>query len=437
MSEAAAALSASCPALLVAAPSSGQGKTSVTVALARWHARQGRRVSVFKAGTDFLDPLLTGRAAGTPCHQLDLWMNGEADVRSRLYVAAQDSDLILVEGVMGLFDVNPSSADFAQRFGLPVLLVVDAAAMAQTFGAVVHGLASYRAGLEVYAAVANRIGGAYHEHMLRGSLPPDVRWYAGLPRDDAGYVLPERHLGLITPDELDDLVPRLDRLADAWQRHGEQELPPPVHFAPAVGAAVPRLLQGRRIAVARDAAFAFLYPANVDLLRDAGAELAFFSPLAGDALPECDALWLPGGYPELHLAALSARGDLRQALHAHHGADKPILAEGGGMLFLLDELSSTQQLPLAMVGLLRGSAVVGERLVAAALQEVSLPEGVLRGQTFHHASATIVAQPITTALNPDGPHCCEPIYRSRRLSASFVHFYFPSNPEAALRLFLG
>ena len=428
-------MSATCPALLVSAPTSGQGKTSVTAALARWHARQGRRVAVFKTGPDFLDPMITGRASGAPAYQLDLWMGGEADVRARLFAAARDAGLILVEGVMGLFDGEPSSADLAVRFGLPVLAVIDAGAMAETFGAVAHGLAHYCMGPSLYGVAANRIGGDYHAQLLRGSLPQDIRWMGALPRDPA-LALPERHLGLVAAGELDDLDARLDALADAWNRHADVTLPPPVSFASAMPRSASPLLRGVRIAIARDAAFCFLYPANIDLLREAGADLVFFSPLAGDALPECDAVWLPGGYPELHLQALSARNDLHAALRAHRDAGKPLLAECGGLLVALDELADAAGHAAPMAGLLGGHAVVQERLAALGLQEVALPEGTLRGHTFHHARAQIAAAPIATATNPNGAPSREAVYRDRRFTASFVHFYFPSNPEAALRLFL-
>lgn len=426
---------AACPALLVSAPASGQGKTSVTAALARWHARQGRRVAVFKAGPDFLDPMITGRAAGAPAYQLDLWMGGDADVRARLFAAARDADLILVEGVMGLFDGEPSSADLAVRFRLPVLAVIDAGAMAQTFGAVALGLAHYYEGPTLYGVAANRIGGDYHAKLLRESLPQRIRWMDALPRDSS-LALPERHLGLVAANELDDLDARLDALADAWGCHADNALPPPVSFASATRQTVPPLLRGVRIAIARDAAFCFLYPANIDLLRDAGAKLVFFSPLAGDALPECDAVWLPGGYPELHLQMLSTRKDLHAALRTHCDARKPILAECGGLLFALDELADAEGHAAPMAGLLRGRAAVQERLAALGLQEVTLPEGVLRGHTFHHARAEIAAAPIAMATNPNGAPSREAVYRERRFTASFVHFYFPSNPEAALRLFL-
>lgn len=424
-----------CPALLVSAPASGQGKTSVTAALARWHTRQGRRVRVFKTGPDFLDPMILERASSAPVFQLDLWMTGEDDVRARLYDAAGEADLILVEGVMGLFDGAPSSADLAQALGLPVLAVIDGSAMAQTFGALAIGLARYREGLVVHGVAANRIGSDYHAALLRDSLPADLHWLGALPRD-AQLALPERHLGLVAAAELSDLDARLDALADAWSAHASTELPPSVAFAPVERLPVPSLLQGRRIAIARDAAFCFLYPANLDLLREAGAELRFFSPLAGDGLPDCDAVWLPGGYPELHLDALSNRHDLHAALRAHRDAGKPLLAECGGLLFSLDSLADRDGHRAPMAGLLRGDGAMQTRLAALGLQEIDLPEGRLRGHTFHFGEAQVETEPLAIARNPNGGRSAEVVYRDRRMTASFVHFYFPSAPDAALRLFL-
>ncbi|HVR53623.1 MAG TPA: cobyrinic acid a,c-diamide synthase, partial [Pseudorhodoferax sp.] len=150
-----AELSQHCPAILVAAPASGQGKTTVACALARLHARQGRRVRAFKCGPDFLDPFWLAQASGAPVHQLDLWMTGEADCRARLHAAAAEADLVIVEGVMGLFDGDPSAADLARRLGLPVLAVIDAGAMAGTFGALAFGLQHYQDGLRWAGVLAN------------------------------------------------------------------------------------------------------------------------------------------------------------------------------------------------------------------------------------------------------------------------------------------
>lgn len=425
---------ASCPALLVSAPASGQGKTSVTAALARWHARNGRRVRVFKTGPDFLDPMVLERASGAPVYQLDLWMNGEDDVRARLHEAAGEADLILIEGVMGLFDGGLSSADLAQRFGVPVLAVIDGSAMAQTFGALALGLARYREGLRVHGVAANRVGSAYHAQLLAGSLPSDLHWLGALPRD-AALALPERHLGLVAAAELCDIDARLDALADAWAAHASAELPSPVSFPPSPRSPVPKTLRGVRIAIARDAAFCFLYPANLDLLREAGAELRFFSPLAGDRLPACDAAWLPGGYPELHLLTLSQHDTLRRSLHAHVDAGRPLLAECGGMLYALDSLASVDGATFPMAGLLRGRAEMQSRLGGLGMQSVALPEGELRGHTFHYALAQIDEEPAVMASNPDGGPSREGVYRRNRFTASFMHMYFPSNPAAAVALF--
>jgi cobyrinic acid a,c-diamide synthase len=423
-----------CPALLVSAPASGQGKTSVTAALARWHRRQGRRVAVFKTGPDFIDPMLLARAAGREAYPLDLWMTGEADIRARLYAAAGEADLILVEGVMGLFDGTPSSADLAARLGLPVLAVIDGGAMAQTFGAVAHGLAHYRDDVRVHAVAANRVGGAYHVDLLRRSLPDGIAWLGALP-SEAALALPERHLGLVVADELDDVEARLDALADAWAAHASTELPPATAFMAVEPIRPTTHLHGVRIAIARDAAFCFLYPANLDLLRDAGADLAFFSPVAGDALPECDAVWLPGGYPELHGAAIGTNARLRAQLHAHVAAGRPLLAECGGLLAALDRLDDGRGGIHPMLGLLQGEAVMQPRLAALGAQQVALPEGTFRGHTFHFARARIGRAPIAVAHDPTGGPAAEPVYRDRRLTASFMHLYFPAAPDAALALF--
>jgi cobyrinic acid a,c-diamide synthase len=423
-----------CPALLVSAPASGQGKTSVTAALARWHTRAGRRVRVFKTGPDFLDPMVLERASDAPVYQLDLWMGGEDDVRARLYEAAGEADLILVEGVMGLFDGGTSSADLAQQLGLPVLAVIDGSAMAQTFGAIATGLARYREGLQVHGVAANRVGSAYHAQLLADSLPPDLHWLGALPRD-ASLALPERHLGLVSAGELGDIDARLDALADAWGAHASSALPPPLAFSPATTIKVSQSLNGCRIAIARDQAFCFIYPANLDVLLTAGAQLRFFSPIAGEPLPDCDAVWLPGGYPELHLSALSSNHRLRQALHLHVDAGKPLLAECGGMLYALDALTSREGETFAMAGLLPGRAFMQARLGGLGMQSVTLPEGLLRGHTFHYAQADIDAKPLAMAVNPDQGPSCEGVYRRERMTASFMHAYFPSNPEAATRLF--
>ncbi len=425
-----------CPALLIAAPASGQGKTSFTAALARAHRRAGRRVRVFKTGPDFLDPFVLERACGAPVGNLDLWMGGEREVRAQLYAAAGEADLILVEGMMGLFDGAPSAADLAQTLGLPVLAVIDANALAQTFGALALGLARYRPELAFSGVAATRVASDWHARLLRESLPAELALCGVLPECAEGR-LPERHLGLLPAAEIADLDARVDALADALCAQGLPALPAPVGFEPAAVEPPSPLLRGRRIAIAADAAFCFAYAANRELLRAAGAELIEFSPLAGEALPDCDAVWLPGGYPELHLDALSARTDLWAALHAHVEAGRPLLAECGGLLALLTRLEDAAGQGANLAGLIPGSARIGLRPEGLGLQQVDLPEGRLRGHSFHYARAAIGLTPIARALDPNGAPTAEPVYRRQRLTASFLHLYFPSNPRAACALFMG
>jgi cobyrinic acid a,c-diamide synthase len=422
----------SCPALLIAAPASGQGKTTVTAALARLHARQGRRVTVFKCGPDFLDPQIHAVASGRPCQNLDLGMCGEDDARWRLARAAADSDLILIEGVMGLFDGTPSAADIAERFSIPVMALIDAGAMAQTFGAVAHGLASYRPGLPFAGVLANRVGSAHHSKLLADSLPASMGWFGALPK--SGDSLPERHLGLLQAAEITDLEARLDALADALAASATVDLPKPVNFENVPAPRIKPLLAGQRIAVARDAAYGFIYPANLEMLAMLGAELRFFSPVAGEALPECDAVWLPGGYPELHADSLSQHAALWQALKIHVAAGKPLVAECGGMMSLFEEVIDKSGTRHRFGGLLPGRSVMQQRLAALGTQFAELPEGRLSGHTFHFSQSETPLIPLVRAQTADGRDG-EAIYRQGRLTASYVHFYFPSNPAAVASLF--
>ena len=420
-----------CPALLIAAPASGQGKTTVTAALARLHARQGRRVTVFKCGPDFIDPMIHAVASGRPCQNLDLGMCGEADARWRLARAAAESDLVLVEGVMGLFDGEPSAADIARRFGIPVMAVIDAGAMAQTFGAVAHGLATYQTDLPFAGVLANGVGSDGHAQFLRQSLRSGIGWFGRLPRTE--NALPERHLGLLQAEEIGDLTQRLDALADTLAATSAIDLPPAVMFAETAPPSLPPVLAGRRIAIARDTAFGFIYPANLETLAALGAECRFFSPLAGDALPECGAVWLPGGYPELHAAELSRHEALWHGLREHVAAGKPLLAECGGMMCLFDEIVDLDGQAHAMAGILPGRAIMQPRLAALGTQFAEFPEGRLAGHTFHYSRTETPHSPALHAGSAQGA-TGEAIYRLQRLTASYVHLYFPSNPTAVSAL---
>ncbi|RDJ99841.1 cobyrinate a,c-diamide synthase [Paraburkholderia lacunae] len=426
-----------CPALFISAPASGQGKTTITAGLARYHRRLGRRVRVFKTGPDFLDPMILAQASGAPVLSLDLWMVGEAACRNLLAQAAAVADLILIEGVMGLFDGTPSSADLATVFGVPVLAVISAKAMAQTFGAVAFGLAQFRPQLPFYGVLANRVGSSRHAQMLEESLPPGMRWCGYLAGTD-DIELPDRHLGLYQAAEIGDLHTRLDRAADALAQTALAELPPPVEFGEAVQETLPRLLEGKRIAIARDAAFSFIYPANVTLLQTLGAHVEYFSPLADDALPDqTDALYLPGGYPELHAAALAGNTRSATAIRAHAAAGKPVVAECGGMLYLLDRLTDTNGASTPMLGLLPGHATMQTRFTALGMQQIDGLHGPLTGHTFHYSKLTTPLTPLRSATRPQGDAPGEAVFRAGSIVATYMHAYWPSNPAFTAALFNG
>lgn len=423
-----------CPAMLISAPASGQGKTTITAALAYYHRRQNRKVRVFKTGPDFIDPQILSFASGQPVYQLDLWMMGEAHCRELLYRAAADADIILIEGVMGLFDGDSSSADLAQALKVPVATVIDAGGMAQTFAAVAYGLANYRANLPFAGVIANKVGSVGHAKLLEEALPESMPLLAAMSRDDA-IGLPSRHLGLLQANEIVDLDQRLDRAAELLSSNAPCRLPAPVSFAAVATTSPPRLLADKVIAVARDAAFSFIYQANLDCLTAMGAELRFFSPLTDSKLPEADSVYLPGGYPELHLLTLGNNVAMKQALHAHHQAGKPIYAECGGFLYLLENLSDKDGNSATMAGLLTGSAQMQNRLVNLGMQSLQLEQGEIRGHSFHHSQLTTTMQPLTTSNPQRNRGRSEDFFQIGRLRASYLHLYFPYNPQLAAGLF--
>ena len=271
------------------------------------------------------------------------------------------------------------------------------------------------------------------------SLPADIPLIGAIPRDPA-MVLPERHLGLVQASELaTTLDQQLDKAAALLESRGFGALPPEVTFTlPARGSVMP-LLNGCRIAIAQDDAFAFIYAANLRTLKALGAELLMFSPLAGDRLPECDAVWLPGGYPELHMAALSDNRALVADLDVHVAAGRPLYAECGGMLYLLESLTDRHGVTGRMAGLLPGSATLQERLVNLGMEALDLPEGELRGHSFHYSTMTTSMAPCRHTRRQRaryGSDKGEAVYRQGSIQASYHHAYFASAPHAAAMLFM-
>jgi cobyrinic acid a,c-diamide synthase len=421
-------------ALLVSAAASGQGKTTVTAALARALAARGKQVRVFKCGPDFIDPMLLERASGAPVLSLDLWIVGAEQCRAQLAQAAQESDAILIEGVMGLYDGAPSSADLAREFGIPVMAVIDASAMAQTAGALVQGLRDYGP-VELAGVVANRVASSGHAAMVRSSLR-GVPLFATLARQASA--LPERHLGLVLPAEVDGLDQLLDELASqldfdtaAW----DQLRTTTFESAPDARPCAP-LLAGKTIAVAHDAAFAFVYPANLDALRTLGAKVTLFSPLADEPVPAtADAVWLPGGYPELHGLQLSRAQRWQQSIRACHADGVPILAECGGLMAMAQTLADKDGAVWPMAGILPGSVSMQPRLAGLGSLALATAQGQLRGHTFHYSHFESPLAPAAhTVKHPSGAQG-EAVYRAGSLTATYFHAWFPSCLEAVAALF--
>jgi len=450
-----------CSALIIAAPHSGSGKTTVTAALARYHRNQGRKVTVFKVGPDFIDPMILRQASGELVYQLDLWLVGEQGCQELLYRAAMESDLILIEGVMGLFDGTPSSADLAQYFNIPVLGVIDAKAMAQTFAAVTFGLAKFRKNLPFSGVIANRVNTERHAELLSDSLPEDFCFYGRMPKDES-IRLPERHLGLVQAQELANINAQLDQAASHIAKTKLIDLPKKIEFFAIKNNSqksfIHRALVGTRVIIIRDSAFSFIYAANIDFLEQAGANIIYCSALSDASLPEGDILYIPGGYPELYAQKLMDNVSFLNDIRAFAASNKPIIAECGGMLYLLDQLIDMSGQKFSMLGLIPGKAVMQKKLTSIGSQWVDMSsfdltttqtsgeinrdindviflENIMRGHSFHYSRAEVDLIPICQATHHPSERSGEFVYQHNNILASYMHWYFPSNPGLTLRLF--
>jgi len=429
----------SCPALFLVAPASGQGKTTITAALARLLTRQGKKVRIFKTGPDYLDPQILEQASGQPVVQLDMWMAGEEWCQHQLYIAAREADLILVEGAMGIFDGEPSSADLAARFNIPMAIIMDVKGMAQTAAAIAMGLANYRDDVQVAGLIANGCSTDRHRELIESALPESLPLLASLKRSE-DVALPERHLGLVQASEVrDELEQRFENGADWIEASGAENLYEqikPVDFFPQSVPQVNLLLKGKTIAVAKDAAFSFIYDANIQLLQDMGAVVRFFSPISDQQLPEADALWLPGGYPELHAQALSNNIAMLAQIKAFFEAGKGVLAECGGFLYTLESLTDLEEHRYPMAALLSGHGAMKGKRGCQGMQTALFPEGDVRAHAHHRSRSSGTPEPIAYGRRQRNQADGEAIYRQLGLSATYLHLFFPSNPQAIADLLL-
>ncbi len=352
--------------LVIAAPMTGSGKTLVTLGLLRAFRRRGLSVAALKVGPDYIDPRFHEIATGRACANLDGWAMAPARIAALARAAVREAQLVLVEGVMGLFDGAAredghlgagATADVAAFLNWPVVLVVDVSRLGQSAGALVQGFLSYDPRLSVAGVILNQLGGARHEAIVRAGLAPvSVPILGALPRE-RDLALPSRHLGLVQAEEHTELEALLDRAADHLENHCDLDAlaalarPLSPHLPHTPAPSLPPM--GQRIAVARDAAFGFAYTHLLADWRAAGAEILPFSPLADEAPdPTADAVYLPGGYPELHAGKLAAAHNFLSALRQLAQAGRPIHGECGGYMVLGQGLVDERGQRHAMAGLL-------------------------------------------------------------------------------------
>ena len=427
--------------LIVSAPRSSSGKTTVTLALLSALVRRGVVARAAKSGPDYIDPAFHAAATRAKGVNLDTWAMPPALIDTMVADAAQNADVLIIEGAMGLFDGVPgdagrsgAAADLAERFGLPVLLVLDVAGQSQSAAAVAQGFASYHPSVSVGGVILNRLGSERHRTLVADALKRiGIPILGAVPRDES-LLLPERHLGLVQAREHPDLADRLDRLAAMAERN--LDLDGIVRMARPIGRtrvlnAVPLRPPGQRIALAHDEAFAFIYAHVLDGWRSAGAEIATFSPLADQSVPDdCDVCWLPGGYPELHAGRLAAADNFRSGL-LRFAQSRPVHGECGGYMVLGEQLEDAEGVSHPMLGLLGHATSFAKRKLQLGYRRARLladcPIGtagqIVRGHEFHHASVVAKGgdEALVDATDAQGRPVSETGSRRGLVTGTFFH----------------
>jgi len=431
------------PGLMIAAPASGTGKTTVMLGLLRALADDGLAVQPFKSGPDYIDPAFHRAASGRPSYNLDSWAM-DRGLLNAISALAHDADLVIAEGSMGLYDGvasagatgNGASADIARRMGWPVVLVIDVSGQAQSAAATALGFKSLDPDLPFAGVILNRVASPRHERLARGGLEATgIAVLGALPRR-ADLTLPERHLGLVQAVEHPDLENAIAGYAAFLRAH--VDLAAIRHAAAA--AALPQATgplpppPAQRIALARDAAFSFVYPHVIEGWRRAGAEIMPFSPLADEApAGNADLVWLPGGYPELHAGTIAGATTFLSGLR-RHAQTRPVHGECGGYMVLGDALIDKHGHRHAMAGLLRLVTSHAQRRMHLGYRHAQLlapiaglAEGTeLRGHEFHYS--TIIEQndaPLARVTDADGVAVAETGSRRGFATGSYFHMIAP------------
>jgi cobyrinic acid a,c-diamide synthase len=427
---------------IVAAPHSGAGKTTVTLALLAALRRRGLMVRAAKAGPDYIDPAFHAAITGTPSVNLDSWAMSPALLDALASQAADGADMLVIEGVMGLFDgaAGPvgrrgATAELAAHFELPVILAIDVARQAQSAAAMVRGFAVHDPAVRIGGVILNRVGSARHRALVTDAIVAlGIPVLGALPRE-AALALPERHLGLVQAAEHTDLASFIDRLADAAERHFDlaaiTALAALPRFAGAAHAAAALPPPGQRVALATDKAFSFIYPHVTNGWRQAGAEILHFSPLADEPPPDAaDCCWLPGGYPELHAETLANARTFIGGL-ARFAQTRPVHGECGGYMVLGETLQDASGREHRMAGLL-GHATsfanrklhLGYRTARLLTDSIVGARGtLLHGHEFHYASVISAGsdEPLADMIDSEGQTVATASGRRGRVSGTFFH----------------
>jgi cobyrinic acid a,c-diamide synthase len=430
------------PGLLIAAPRSGSGKTMLTLGLLRAYRRLGLDVVGVKSGPDYIDPAFHAAASGREGLNLDSWAMAPSLVQHLAAGAARGCDLLLCEASMGLFDGVPAepgrsgaSADIAATLGAPVLLVLDVSGQAQSAAAIVKGCAAYDPRIVIAGVILNRVGSARHRRLAGEAIEAlGVPIVGAVPRLE-DMALPERHLGLVQAMETQDLEARLERIADAVAAHVDlmalRGLARPLRLA---GEAAPLSAlspPGQRIAVARDAAFSFLYPHLLKGWRAGGAEICCFSPLADEAPAEdCDFCWLPGGYPELHAGRIAAAENFLRGLR-RFAERRPVHGECGGYMALGAALTDAAGTAHRMAGLLGVETSFAKRRMNLGYRDATLIAACglgaagrrFKGHEFHYSTLVTTGgdEPLANVSDAYGASPTPSGSRRGNVTGSFFH----------------
>ena len=451
------------PRILIAAPCSGSGKTLLTCALLRLLQRKGIRAAAFKCGPDFIDPMFHKKVLGTPSRNLDLYMAGEEGVRRAFAAGCAGAQIAVIEGVMGYFDGTGTSGMEGSSYRLacvlqtPVLLAADVRGMSRSAAALIKGFADYGEQKMIRGTFLNRVSPAMADR-IGGWLESEtgIPALGSFPVDDA-LRIESRHLGLIEPDEIPDLLQKIDHAADLLEQtldldrllaiagsapvlHVEERKGPAFtaekrEISPAAVTSERKIPKPVTIAVAQDEAFSFYYEDNLELLEELGAEIVCFSPLHDKGLPEADGLLIGGGYPELKARELSANIGMHTSIRQAAERGMPMLAECGGFQYLQQELVDAEGNAHRMCGVLKGQSRMTKKLVRFGYVEVSGEGGyfgpgrAIRGHEFHYSDSTDSGN-ACKAVKPGG-RSWDCMVVQGRITAGYPHLYYRSDPAFA------